>query len=38
MAEVNTEALIVEEVGTQEFNVEDVVIKDYVSSREDGEN
>ncbi|GKD42493.1 hypothetical protein Tco_1267138 [Tanacetum coccineum] len=38
MAEVSTEAPIMEEVGTQEFSVEDVVIEDYVSSREDGED
>ncbi|GJY18131.1 hypothetical protein Tco_0389622 [Tanacetum coccineum] len=31
-------APIVEEVGTQEFSVEDVVIEDYVSSEEDGED
>nr|GEZ51656.1 hypothetical protein [Tanacetum cinerariifolium] len=36
--EVSTEAPIVEVVGTQEFSVEDVVIEDYVSSREDGED
>ncbi|GJT35535.1 heat stress transcription factor B-4-like protein [Tanacetum coccineum] len=36
--DVSTEAPIVEEVGTQEFSVEDVVIKDYVSSGEDGED
>nr|GEU76540.1 putative nucleotidyltransferase, ribonuclease H [Tanacetum cinerariifolium] len=35
--DVSTEAPIVEEVGTQEFSVEDVVIEDYVSSGEDAE-
>nr|GEU85374.1 hypothetical protein [Tanacetum cinerariifolium] len=34
---VSTEAPIVEEVGTQEFSVEDVVIEDYVSFGKDGE-
>ncbi|GKE91737.1 hypothetical protein Tco_1572832, partial [Tanacetum coccineum] len=38
VAEVSTEVLIVEEVGTQEFSVKDVVIEDYVSSGEDGED
>ncbi|GJS76883.1 hypothetical protein Tco_0726764 [Tanacetum coccineum] len=38
VAEVSTEVPIVEEVGTQEFSVEDVVVKDYVSSMEDGED
>ncbi|GJU90391.1 putative transposase, mutator type, MULE transposase domain protein [Tanacetum coccineum] len=38
VAEVSTEAPIVEEVGTQEFSVEDVIIEDYVSSGEDGED
>ncbi|GKA56415.1 heat stress transcription factor B-4-like protein [Tanacetum coccineum] len=32
---VSTEVPIVEEVGTQEFSLEDVVIEDYVSSGED---
>ncbi|GJT52319.1 hypothetical protein Tco_0978476 [Tanacetum coccineum] len=32
------EVPIVEEVGTQEFSVEDVVLEDYVSFREDGEH
>ncbi|GKE59800.1 hypothetical protein Tco_1510167 [Tanacetum coccineum] len=36
--DVSTEAPIVEEVGTREFSVEDVVIEDYVSSGEDGED
>nr|GEV16086.1 hypothetical protein [Tanacetum cinerariifolium] len=35
--EVSTEAPIVKKVGTQEFNVEDVVIEDYVRSGEDAE-
>nr|GEX79375.1 hypothetical protein [Tanacetum cinerariifolium] len=35
--EVSTEAPIVEDVRTWEFSVEDVVIEDYVSSREDVE-
>nr|GEY06010.1 hypothetical protein [Tanacetum cinerariifolium] len=35
MAEVSTEVPIVEEVGTQEFSVEDVVLADYMSSGED---
>nr|GFA73350.1 hypothetical protein [Tanacetum cinerariifolium] len=38
LAKVSTEAPIVKEVGTQEFSVEDVVIKDYGSSGEDGED
>ncbi|GJW09922.1 hypothetical protein Tco_1575749 [Tanacetum coccineum] len=38
VAEVSTEAPIVEEVRTQKFSVEDVVIEDYVSSGEDGED
>ncbi|GJQ91168.1 hypothetical protein Tco_0002307 [Tanacetum coccineum] len=38
VAEVSTKAPIVEEIGTQEFSVEDVVIEDYVSSGEDGED
>ncbi|GKA06173.1 heat stress transcription factor B-4-like protein [Tanacetum coccineum] len=38
VAEVSTEAPIVEEVGTQKFSVKDVVIEDYVSFREDGED
>ncbi|GKC23920.1 heat stress transcription factor B-4-like protein [Tanacetum coccineum] len=38
VAEVSTAAPILEEVGTQEFSVEDVVIEDYVSSGEDGED
>ncbi|GJU12503.1 hypothetical protein Tco_1134899 [Tanacetum coccineum] len=38
VAEVSNEVPIVEEVGTQELSVEDVVVKDYVSSREDGED
>ncbi|GJZ29204.1 hypothetical protein Tco_0573851, partial [Tanacetum coccineum] len=33
--EVSTEVPIVEEVGTQEFSVEDVVLEDYVSFGED---
>nr|GEV41051.1 transposase, MuDR [Tanacetum cinerariifolium] len=37
MAEVRNEVPIVIEVGTQEFSVEDVVVEDYVSSREDVE-
>ncbi|GJS79518.1 hypothetical protein Tco_0729399 [Tanacetum coccineum] len=37
-AEVSNEVPIVEEIGTQEFHVEDVVVKDYVSSGEDGED
>ncbi|GKC05468.1 hypothetical protein Tco_0997078 [Tanacetum coccineum] len=35
MEEVSTKVPIVEEVGTQEFSVEDVVLEDYVSSGED---
>nr|GEW57876.1 ribonuclease H-like domain-containing protein [Tanacetum cinerariifolium] len=35
--EVSTQVTIVEEVETQEFSVEDVVLEDYVSSREDAE-
>nr|GEZ75739.1 hypothetical protein [Tanacetum cinerariifolium] len=35
MAEVSNEVPIEEEVGTQEFSVEDVVVKDYVSSGDD---
>ncbi|GJT81674.1 heat stress transcription factor B-4-like protein [Tanacetum coccineum] len=38
VAEVSIEAPIVEKVRTQEFNVEDVVIEDYVSFWEDGED
>ncbi|GJX91944.1 heat stress transcription factor B-4-like protein [Tanacetum coccineum] len=38
VAEVSTQEPIVAEVGTQEFSVEDVVIEDYVSSGEDGED
>ncbi|GKD46555.1 heat stress transcription factor B-4-like protein [Tanacetum coccineum] len=38
VADVITEAPIVKEVGTQEFSVEDVVIEDYVSFEEDGED
>nr|GEV74422.1 hypothetical protein [Tanacetum cinerariifolium] len=38
VAEVSTEAPILEEVGTQEFSVEDVIIKDYFSFGEDGED
>ncbi|GKB47580.1 hypothetical protein Tco_0898333 [Tanacetum coccineum] len=38
MAEVSSEVPIVEEVGTQEFSVEDVVLENYVSSGEDGED
>nr|GEX36317.1 hypothetical protein [Tanacetum cinerariifolium] len=38
MAEVSIEAPIVEEVGTQKFSVEDVVIEDYISSGEDGKD
>ncbi|GJT42296.1 hypothetical protein Tco_0951011 [Tanacetum coccineum] len=38
VVEVSTEAPFVEEVGTQEFSVEDVVIEDYVSFGEDGED
>ncbi|GJY46359.1 putative transposase, mutator type, MULE transposase domain protein [Tanacetum coccineum] len=38
LSEVSTEAPIVEEVGTQEFSVEDVVIEDYVSFGEYGED
>nr|GEW19996.1 hypothetical protein [Tanacetum cinerariifolium] len=38
VAEVSTEAPIMEEVGTQEFSVKDVVIEDYASFREDGED
>nr|GEU54222.1 reverse transcriptase domain-containing protein [Tanacetum cinerariifolium] len=37
LAEVSTHVPIVEEVGTQEFTVEDVVLKDYVSSEDDAE-
>ncbi|GJR67418.1 hypothetical protein Tco_0013483 [Tanacetum coccineum] len=37
VAEVSIEVPIVEEVGTQEFSVKDVVIEDYVSSREDAD-
>nr|GFD48747.1 hypothetical protein [Tanacetum cinerariifolium] len=35
--EVSTKVPIVEEVGTQQFSVKDVVLEDYVSSREDAE-
>nr|GFA99970.1 hypothetical protein [Tanacetum cinerariifolium]GFC39436.1 hypothetical protein [Tanacetum cinerariifolium] len=38
LSEVSTEAPIVEEVGTQKFSVEDVVIEDYVSFGEDGKD
>ncbi|GKB33783.1 hypothetical protein Tco_0873184, partial [Tanacetum coccineum] len=38
MAHVSIEVPIVKEVRTQEFSVKDVVIKDYVSFREDGED
>ncbi|GKG03339.1 hypothetical protein Tco_0310975, partial [Tanacetum coccineum] len=38
LSEVSTEVPIVEEVRTQEFSMEDVVLKDYVSSEEDGED
>ncbi|GJX54928.1 putative reverse transcriptase domain-containing protein [Tanacetum coccineum] len=38
LSEVSTEVPIVEEVRTQEFSVEDVVLEDYVSSGEDGED
>nr|GEU91442.1 transposase, MuDR, MULE transposase domain protein [Tanacetum cinerariifolium] len=37
-SKVSTEVPIVEEVRTQEFNVKDVVLEDYVSSGEDGED
>nr|GEW51542.1 hypothetical protein [Tanacetum cinerariifolium]GEW93216.1 hypothetical protein [Tanacetum cinerariifolium] len=36
--EVNNEAPIMKEVGTQEFSVEDVVIEDYVSFEENAEH
>nr|GEU92523.1 hypothetical protein [Tanacetum cinerariifolium] len=35
LADVSTHVSIVEEVGTQEFTIEDVVLEDYVSSGED---
>ncbi|GKE88636.1 hypothetical protein Tco_1566111 [Tanacetum coccineum] len=38
VAEVSTQEPIVAEVGTQEFSVEDVVIEDYVTYGEDGED
>ncbi|GJS79516.1 shikimate O-hydroxycinnamoyltransferase [Tanacetum coccineum] len=38
VAEVSTVVPIVEEVGTQEFSMGDVILKDYVSSGEDGED
>ncbi|GJV95880.1 hypothetical protein Tco_1547457 [Tanacetum coccineum] len=38
VAEVRTEVPIIEEVGTQEFSMKDVVIEDYVSSKEDKED
>ncbi|GJW07426.1 hypothetical protein Tco_1569849, partial [Tanacetum coccineum] len=38
MAEVSTEIPIVKEVRTQKFSVEDVVLEDYVSFEEDGED
>ncbi|GKB01858.1 hypothetical protein Tco_0829902, partial [Tanacetum coccineum] len=38
VVEVSAKVPIVEEVGTQEFSVEDVVIEDYISSGEDGED
>ncbi|GKA91675.1 heat stress transcription factor B-4-like protein, partial [Tanacetum coccineum] len=38
MAEVSIEIPIVKEVRTQEFSVEDIVVEDYVSSEEDGED
>nr|GEX74704.1 transposase, MuDR, MULE transposase domain protein [Tanacetum cinerariifolium] len=38
VTEVNNEVPIVEEVGTQEFSVKDVVVEDYVSFGEDGED